>query len=89
MAFWRSGKKVATMGKIWDDANNSKLKGLVYYLEAPGHSLILCTKTYRLLVIVQGTTLIGTVLVAAGFRNFLCARYDVTPPKLLKTGQIQ
>ena len=36
----------------------------------------------------MGITVTGTVLAATELRGFLCVRYDITPPNLLKTRQL-
>ena len=41
---WKSGKKGVTEEKIWDDANDTKLKGLVKDLKSLYCRLIICTK---------------------------------------------
>ena len=50
--------------KIWDDANDSKLKGLVDDLEAPDLRLILCAKNTGSWLSMRGTTVTGKVLAA-------------------------
>ena len=57
------GRKVRWK-KIWDGANNAKLKVLVDDLEAPNHRLILLSKNRGSWLTVRGTTVNGTVLVA-------------------------
>ena len=70
--------------KIRDDTNNSKLKGLVNDIEAPGRCLILSANNTGYWLIIRGTTVTGTVLAAMEFHDFLCAHYDVTSLTLKK-----
>ena len=65
----------------WQQA---KLKGLVKDLEATDLSLVICAKNTGSWLTVWGTIVTGTVLAAMEFSDFLCARYDATPPKLQK-----
>ena len=68
------------MEKIRDDAINAKFKVLVNDLEEPDHRILLRAKNTGSWLTVWGTTVTGTVLAAIYFCDFLCARYDVTPP---------
>ena len=70
--------------KTRDDSNGTKLKELVYDLKAPVHHLILRYKKRGSWPTLWGNTVTGTVIAAAEFRDFLCARYDVTPSKTKK-----
>ena len=70
--------------KIWDGANDAKLGGIVENLKAPDCHLILRIKHTGSWLTVQGTTVTGRLLAATDFWDFLCARYDVTPPNLKK-----
>ena len=67
--------------KIQDYANNSKLKGLVNKLEAPGCRLILRTKNIGFWLTVRGNKVNSSVLAATEFHDFFCACYDVNPPQ--------
>ena len=66
--------------KKWDDANDSKLKGLVGDLIVTGGRLNLHAKNIGACMNVQGTTVTGTILLAMESRDFLCSPYNVTPP---------
>ena len=59
--------------KIRYDANWSKLKGLVRYLEVLDHRIIICAKNLGYWMTVWGTILTGIVIVAIEFCNFFRA----------------
>ena len=59
--------------KIQDDANNAKLKGLIYDHKSPGGRLVLRAKNTGSWLTAQGSTVTGIVLAATEFRYFLCA----------------
>ena len=65
--------------KIRDDANDTKLKVLVNYLEVPDRRLILRAKNIYSLLTVWGTTINGAILVPMGFCGF-CVRAILLPP---------
>ena len=65
---------------LWDDAHGAKLKGLVKDLEALDRRLILSTKSTGSWMTIRGTIITGTLIAATEFCDFLCIRYDVTPP---------
>ena len=67
--------------KDWEVANKNKLKGLVQYLKGTNRRLILRAKITGAWMSAHGTTVSGTVLSAMEFRDFLCACYNVPPPK--------
>ena len=71
----RSGRQ-----KNCDDINYSKIKGLVRDLDTTKRRLILHSKSIGVWLNVQGTTVTGTLLSATESCDFLCARYNVTPP---------
>ena len=60
----------------------TKLKGLFRDLKDTNKCLILCTKITGAWPIVCSTTFSGTVLADIWFRDFLCARYNVSPLNL-------
>ena len=62
--------------------NDATLKGLVRYIIVTNRRLILRAKTTGAWLNVQVTTVTGTVFTDKEFRNFLCVRYNVTPPNL-------
>ena len=68
--------------KYWEVANKTKLKGLVQDLKGTDRRLILQGKRTGACLSVRGTTVSGTLLSATEFRNFLCARYNVSPLNL-------
>ena len=68
--------------KIRDDVNEAKLKVLVKYLKALDLHPILRTKNSGYWMTIRGNTATSTILVATGFRDFLSACYDGTPPNL-------
>ena len=70
--------------KIRYDTNDSKLKGLVKLIKSNSHCFILHAKNIGSWLTVRSTTVTTTVLAATSFRDFLCARYDFTPPNLPK-----
>ena len=69
--------------KIHDDANKSKLKGLVDALEEAYLRLIICAKNTGSWLTVQGTKVTGTVLEATEFCDF-CTRVIMLPSPTLK-----
>ena len=71
---WRSENR--------DDENYVTLKGLVGYFKGTDRRLILQAKNIGAWLNVRGATVIGTVFSATEFRDFLCARYNVTPLNL-------
>ena len=70
--------------KIRDYANNIKLKEIVENLKASERRFILRAKNTGSWMNIPVTTVTGIVLAAKEFCDFLCARYDVTPPNLKK-----
>ena len=72
----RDGKKSR------DLAYKSRLKGLVSNLKGTDKRLLLRGKITGAWMSVRVTTVSGTVLSATEFRNFLCARYNVSPVNL-------
>ena len=74
---------MALREEVWDvqknqeDTNDATLKGLVGYLISTNRRLILRTKNIGAFLNVQGTTVTVTVILAAEFCDFLCARYNV------------
>ena len=79
----RAQGRKAWQAKIWDDANEDKLKGLVKDLEATDRRLILRAKNTGSWLTVQDTKVTGTVLASKKFHDFLYAHYGVIypPPK--------
>ena len=71
--------KGLTDKKIRDDANNSKLGGLVKNFKAPYRRLILDEKRTSSWMTVQSTVVTGTVLAVVENLDFLWARYYVNP----------
>ena len=57
--------------KNQDDTNDTKLKGLVRYLDITNHRLILYTKNTGAWMNVRGTTVTGTVFPVMEFCDFL------------------
>ena len=78
-------EEMRNRNKIRYDTNDSKLKGIVDDLEAPDRRIILRAKKNGSCLSVQSITITSTLLAPTVFCNFFCARYDVTPPNLLKT----
>ena len=68
--------------KDQETANKTKLKGLVRDLKVTGRRLIPRAKSTGTWPIIRGTTFSGTVLSATEFRDFLCARYNISPLNL-------
>ena len=64
--------------KYWDSAYKTNLKGLVGNLKGNYTHLILRAKITGAWLSVRGTTVSDTVLSATKFRDFLCARYNVS-----------
>ena len=72
----RDGKKARNI------AYESILKGLVSNLKGTNKRLLLSAKCTGDWLSVCNTTVSGTVLSATEFRDFLCARYNVSPVNL-------
>ena len=71
-------------GKKYREAKNqTKLKGLVCNIKGNKRRLILRNKRAGAWLSICGTTVSGTVMSATEFRNFLCARYNVSSLNLL------
>ena len=70
ISFSLSGRKVVT-GKIWDDANDAKLRGLVKNLKLPDSRLVLHVKHRSSWMNVWVTKVTGAVLSYKGYRDFL------------------
>ena len=75
---WRLGKERRDVKKEQEAAYKTKLKGLVRKLKGTNRRLILRAKITGTWLSVRGTTVSGTVLSATYFRDFLCARYNVS-----------
>ena len=63
-------------------AHKSRLKGLVNDIKGTDKRLLLRAKRTGDWLSVRRTTVSGTVLSDTEFRDFLCARYNVSPVKL-------
>ena len=72
----RDGKKER------DAAYKSKLEGLLIDLKGTHKLLLLSTKSTGAWLSIRGTTVSDTVLSGMEFRDFLCARYNVSPLNL-------
>ena len=68
--------------KYREVANETKLKGLVQNLKGTDRRLIIWAKITGAWLIVHITTVSVTLLSAIEFRDFLCARYNVSPLNL-------
>ena len=76
-------EKMCDGQKIWDDANDSKLKGLFKDLEEPDQHIVLRSKNTGSWLTVRGATVTGILLLAMEFRGFLCT-LQCYPPNLRK-----
>ena len=68
--------------KSQDVEYKSRLKGLVRDIKVSDNRLLLRAKITGSWLSVHGATVSGTVLSATEFRDFLCARYNVSPVNL-------
>ena len=75
-------EEIRNRKKDWEAMYETKLKGLVCDLKGTNRRLILRAKITGDCMSVRVTTVSGTVLSATEFRDFLFARYNVSPLNL-------
>ena len=78
------GEEICDGKKEREAAYETKLNGLVCNLKDTDRRLILRAKSMGDLLVLRGTKVSGTVLSATEFRDFLCARYNVSLLNLLR-----
>ena len=76
----RVKKEMSEGKKAWDDVNDAKLEGIIKDPPTLDRRLFLSAKQTGSWLTVRGTTVIGTIMPAMEFCDFLSARYNVTPP---------
>ena len=77
---WLVKKERWDRNKYWDDANGTKLRGIVSDQGKFEARLFLRTNHTGSWMSVRRTTVTGTVRAATKFRVFLCASNNVNPP---------
>ena len=79
---WTLSEEQRDRKESWDVAYESKLKGVVNNIKVRDKHILLRSKSTGSWMRVRGTTVSGTLLSATEFRDFLSARYNVSPVNL-------